>query len=33
MLINTGAEFGTGGSASADGVETAFAELNPGMKL
>jgi NAD(P)H-dependent FMN reductase len=33
MLINTGAEFGTGGSASTDGVETAFAELNPGMKL
>jgi hypothetical protein len=31
--VNMGGEHGTGGSASADGVEAAFAELNPGFKL
>lgn len=34
MTVSTGAEHGTGGSAApADGVEAAFAALNPGFKL
>ena len=31
--VDTGGEHGKGGSAGADGVEAAFAALNPGLKL
>ena len=33
MIVNTGAEHGTGGSAENDGVAAAFASLNPNLKL
>ena len=33
MIVNTGAEHGTGGTAEDDGVAAAFASLNPNLKL
>lgn len=32
-VVNTGGEHGAGGTAEIDGVEAAFAKLNPGLKL
>ena len=33
VVVNTGAEHGTGGTAEDDGVAAAFASLNPNLKL